>query len=147
LTFIGRNVTLLFAKSQYEGEIHVTIDGEVVGTINQTGDSEQWQQTWNYNGLTDSVHTITIVHTAGVFGNIDAISISNEPDTQVTPTNTTVPSATVIPTDANTQTPEPKYTATPGDVDQPTPPPDEQPGWRWRWFWRWFWRRFWDRRS
>ncbi len=145
LTFIGRNVTLLFATSQYEGEIHVTIDGELVGTISQTGDSEQWQQSWQYGGLTDAVHTLTIVHTAGVFGNIDAITISNDPITEVTPTSP-VPSATLVPTDTASQTPEPEYTVTPTPVsDDPSgSEPERDPGWWWRWWWRW-WRNVWNK--
>ncbi|MCC7371232.1 MAG: DNRLRE domain-containing protein [Chloroflexi bacterium] len=118
-TFTGTSVTLVYRQDTNRGQAQISIDGAVVGTLDQYG-TAQSQKTVTYNVASGS-HTIRIVlsrakQTASTayFVGVDAFIVGTAPGPTSTPTLT--PTVTRTPAVTLTSTPVPSATVTPTSV-------------------------------
>jgi hypothetical protein len=113
LTFTGTTIAYIARTSSGSGISDVTIDGEVVATVNGYSPATEYQQIlFSTANLTDATHTITVSRTgkkdAGSTGTgsiIDAF-------VTLTPSASSAPSPTPEPTPSPTTEPTPEPTAT-----------------------------------
>jgi|GEM_PF-2871912 len=59
-TFYGTSITWVYTKSSAAGVAKVSIDGNVVGTVDQYSPTIQYQQSTTFSGLTNGTHTILV---------------------------------------------------------------------------------------
>ncbi|MBI9044371.1 MAG: peptidoglycan DD-metalloendopeptidase family protein [Anaerolineaceae bacterium] len=106
MTFFGGQVQLTYSSDPTRGIIEIYLDDNLIETLNQQGESLNWQQTWTSSEFDQGMHTLRIVHASGSFVDIDAIEIFNAAEPAETPTEISGPDPT------QTQTPTPTTTNT-----------------------------------
>ena len=97
--------------------MEVRIDGNVVGTINQSTTSEQKQLQWTSNSLVDGTHILTLTHKTGINVSLDGLIVRRSSVATPVPTNTPI-----IPTSTPTKTGLPTSTNTPNPSSTPVLP-------------------------
>lgn len=129
--FQGDSLSFFYRKHTFFGEVTVSIDGNVVATIDQHQDWETRNVMWTSENVDPTVpHTITFTHASGTFMSVDAISVneaqSSQPTDVVTDTPTEIPptltevSPTEVPTDLSPM--EISTAIPPTDVPTAVPP-------------------------
>jgi hypothetical protein len=74
VSFHGSQFSLTYTAMPDRGTLDVFIDGMKVDTIDENG-AGAWQQTWTSDLYTAGLHTVRLVHAAGLITDIDAITI------------------------------------------------------------------------
>ncbi|MDX9864808.1 MAG: hypothetical protein RBT34_08390, partial [Anaerolineaceae bacterium] len=78
LTFIGRQVSLLFTRYSSRGNIEITIDGGTPVLLNQYGAALSFQHRWDSPLMADGTHTIVLRHPGGTkYIDLDALIVSS----------------------------------------------------------------------
>ncbi len=105
-TFTGESITVIYRGYPVAfGNMVVTIDGQIVDTIDQGAVGRSVQNKWTSGKLTSGTHTITLTHQTGTYVTLDGFIVSGPPAPTPTATNTFTKTATLAPT--NTSTPLP----------------------------------------
>ena len=81
LLFKGTQITLTYTTNGVRGNLQVYVDDVLQTTINQNSPTLVWQNTWTSGTFPLATHTVKLVHTSGIFADIDAIEIIGPPDT------------------------------------------------------------------
>ena len=110
-SFTGGSISVIYRGYPNRfGTMEVRIDGNVVGTINQSTTSEQKQLQWTSNSLVDGTHILTLTHKTGINVSLDGLIVRRSSVATPVPTNTpfiptSTPTKTGLPTSTNTPNP------------------------------------------
>jgi hypothetical protein len=84
--FTGSRVSILYAKMRGYGKMSVTIDGNLLTTLNQNTSGSTVYTQWSSGDLgLDGIHTLVLTHMNGRKINFDAIRVQSAADTVAPP--------------------------------------------------------------
>ena len=94
--FFGTQLSLVYTGLTNRGNVTVSINGQVVGTINQYTSALAWQSRWDSAVLSSpGPHTVILTHaSSGKIMDVDAIIVTGG-SPEPTPTESTTPTITV----------------------------------------------------
>lgn len=77
-SFKGRQLSLIYASFANRGTMEITIDGQVVGNLDQKTSTLQWLKRWNSPILSnDGPHTVILKNKAGGIVTLDGFEVKN----------------------------------------------------------------------
>ncbi len=75
LSFDGEGVKILYAGTSNRGRMDVSLDGVLLGTLDQYTSALQFQRAWTSPRLSAGSHTLALVHAAGDYIDLDAVTV------------------------------------------------------------------------
>jgi hypothetical protein len=81
VTFNGQRVSIVYATGPTYGTMRILIDGTQVGLVDQYSLTTKSQQVWHGPALAAGVHTVHMLPNSSTPINVDAVQITNAPDT------------------------------------------------------------------